>query len=234
MKATILPVRSARGFTLLELIAVMGIMAVLLAVSGPAIHAIKGAGGVTKASADLARSLELARVYAMANRTYVRVGISQRDSINGRQIPSLVILTSFSADGSDQGDTSDAAKWPALGKPLVVDNMRIFDSLNAAQPNTQNDVTPSQDSSDNSGTLIGKFSRTVPGFGASLLNFDYAIQFSPNGEARVCTDEPARFIKIGLDEPDPADDQAPRNKNPLILRLSATNGGINILRKESM
>lgn len=230
MKANILSSRRVKGFTLIEMIAVMGIMAILLAVSGPAIHAIKGAGGVTKASADLSRSLELARVYAMANRTYVRVGLAQADSTGGNRSP-LVIMTSFSADGSDQGDTADAAKWPQLGKPLVVENLRIFDSLNASQPNTENDVTPSQESSETG--MIGKFSRKVPGFG-STLNFTYAVQFSPNGEARVCTNEPARFIKIAIDEPDPANNTLPLNKNPLILRLSAANGGINVLRKENM
>src|SRR5450432_230376 len=68
-----------RAFTLIELLAVMGIMIIMLALLVPSITGIKGASDLTKAAYGVSDFLEQARSYAMANQTYVFVGLAETD-----------------------------------------------------------------------------------------------------------------------------------------------------------
>lgn len=69
-----------RGFTLLELLIVVGIIALLLVLIAPAFTTIKSAGDVTSAVYAIQGLLENARTYAKANHTYVFVGFAEVDS----------------------------------------------------------------------------------------------------------------------------------------------------------
>jgi len=72
------PVRA--GFTLLELLIVVGIIAVLLVLMAPAFTTLKSAGDVTISIYGIRGLLENARTYAKANHTYVFVGFAEVDS----------------------------------------------------------------------------------------------------------------------------------------------------------
>lgn len=224
--------KSRRGFTLIELLTVMTIMAILGAVTVPALRSLLSAGKVNKAATGLSQTLELARVYAMANSTYVRVVISEMPVGSGRTTPTLVALTLYSAEGSEAGDMSKSEEWPTLGKPLVLDNLKMFDTLNASKPDTRLDVTPA--GTNVQGTRLADFTRRIPGLGTGSLTFASTIQFNPSGEATVCEDEPARYIKIAIDQPSGQNGSTALEKNPLIVRLSGTNGSISVLRAEDL
>ena len=58
------------GFTLLELLIVIGIIAVLLVLIAPAFTTIKSVSDVTSAAYTIKGVLETARTYAKANNTY--------------------------------------------------------------------------------------------------------------------------------------------------------------------
>src|SRR5438094_9987147 len=68
-----------RGFTLLELLIVVGIIGLLLVLIAPAFTTIKGAGDVTSAAYTIKGVLDTARTYAKANNTYVWVGFYEED-----------------------------------------------------------------------------------------------------------------------------------------------------------
>src|SRR5258705_1376574 len=70
----------ASAFTLLELLIVIGIIAVLLVLLAPALTTIKSAGDVTSAVYGIQGLLENARTYAKANHTYVFVGFAEVDA----------------------------------------------------------------------------------------------------------------------------------------------------------
>lgn len=65
---------------MLELLIVIGIIAVLLVLIAPAFTTIKSAGDVTSAMYGIKGLLESARTYAKANHTYVFVGFAEVDS----------------------------------------------------------------------------------------------------------------------------------------------------------
>jgi prepilin-type N-terminal cleavage/methylation domain-containing protein len=220
-----------RGFSLIELLAVMAILATLSAVTIPAVQSLRGSGSVNRAISDLSGALEMARVHAMANRTYVRVLFATLPAGNGRVNPSTVALMVSAADGSiHNGDMTDSTAWPALSRPLLLDNLGISDSLQGAGGiSTAADATPS--GGNVTGDLMPAFQRPVSSLGQ--VTFDQVIQFGPNGEARVGFDQPSRHISLGLTQRG-ANGEASRRENAFILRLSGVNGSITVLRDDKI
>lgn len=211
--------RSSSAFSLVELLVVIGIIAILSAALGPAISSLSSAGSVNKAVADLERTLDLARLYALTHQTFVRVAIAD---VPGATEASTIVLVIAPSDGTldaeSKADMEDPAKWPALNRPLILKNFQINDALNATDPGTSTDALPS--ASD-----VASFSRKVPGVTAS--DFAACIQFNPSGQASVNKGVPARYVKIGVDKRD-----AQAGKNPFIIRMVGSTGAIRVLRKE--
>src|ERR1043166_3105964 len=67
------------GFTLLELLIVLSIVAMLMVLIAPAFTTIKSGGDVTGAAYTIKGVLDTARTYAKANNTYVWVGFYEED-----------------------------------------------------------------------------------------------------------------------------------------------------------
>src|SRR5204862_7250239 len=70
---------SIRGFTLLELLIVVGIIGLLLVLMAPAFTYIRGGTDVTSAAYTIKGALDTARTYAKANNTYTWVGFYEED-----------------------------------------------------------------------------------------------------------------------------------------------------------
>src|SRR5438874_816691 len=111
----------ASAFTLLELLIVIGIIAVLLVLIAPAFTSLKSAGDVTSAAYTIKGALDTARTYAKANNTYTWVGFYEEDVSQSSVIPApdprctgcvgrLVISIVASKDGTNLGaDASSSA-----------------------------------------------------------------------------------------------------------------------------
>src|SRR5205823_9940109 len=67
------------GFTLLELMLVIGIIAILMVLIAPAFTSIKTGNNVTTAAYTIKGVLDTARTYANANNTYVWVGFYEEN-----------------------------------------------------------------------------------------------------------------------------------------------------------
>ena len=130
------------GFTLLELLVVMGIIALLMVLVVPAFTSLKPGNDITTAAYTIAGALEQGRNYALANNTYVWVGFYEEDTTSltpttatppysgkGR----VVIATVFSTDGSKIYEDSDpVAQLPPtrikqLGRLLKIEGIHITD-----------------------------------------------------------------------------------------------------------
>lgn len=144
-----------RGFTLIELLVVIAIIALLSFLAVPAIESLGKAGGFSKAVYDMADSLNLARSYAVAQNTYVYVGLTEVDVT---QLPSAspqaysgiggrVILAAVATnDGTNgmNGAPLSAGTWSADYTPnsgpnqtpggnlTLVRQAQVFDFLHIA------------------------------------------------------------------------------------------------------
>src|SRR5438477_2648668 len=128
------------GFTLVELIVVIGIVILLTALLTPAFTNLKRAGDVTSAGYTIKGVLEQARTYAMANNTYTWVGFYEEDVSQPSTNPPtpgvgrLVISIVAAKDGVQGFDPTavasatnrlDIARLIQVGKLTKIDNVHL-------------------------------------------------------------------------------------------------------------
>lgn len=90
-------VMSGAAFSLMELLIVIGVIALLAALAIPAYNTIGRANNLTRAASDLSALLKLARTEAVARQTYVWVGV---EPVSGQGNSGLAIGAVFSRDGT--------------------------------------------------------------------------------------------------------------------------------------
>src|SRR6478735_7420891 len=134
--------KSVRGFTLLELLIVVGIIGLLLVLIAPAFTTIKGGTDVTSAAYTIKGALDTARTYAKANNTYTWVGFFEEDVSQPSVTPApdplcpgcvgrLVMSIVASKDGTYIYDPNDAGtenfidptRLTQVGKLIKIDNI---------------------------------------------------------------------------------------------------------------
>ncbi len=190
-----------RGFTLTELLVVIAIMGILSVISLPSLKNLKGASDFTRAANSLVDTINLARSYAMANNTYVFLGLVEVDRTQsplatpqsagtGR----LVVAVVASKDGTSGYDPNNTSTWGSnynAGSNLaLVYKPQIFDFTHIASSfpttTTGNMARPSQNVS-NVGGDASTFAETpfsLP-LGAALsagqYNFTTVISFNSQG-----------------------------------------------------
>src|SRR5207302_3563833 len=108
--------RERFAFTLLEIMVVIGIIAILMVLIAPAFTSIKTGNDVTSAAYTIKGVLDQARTYAIANNTYTWVGFFEEDVSQPSTNPAsagpgrLVISVVASNDGTTIYTPSSPAK----------------------------------------------------------------------------------------------------------------------------
>ena len=196
--------RRSFGFTLIELMIVIGIIAVLLVLTAPAFTYIKGGNDVTSAAYTIKGVLDTARTYATANNTYTWVGFFEEDvsrpssspatAGTGRVVMSIVASkdrTKIYTPGNlgQQDLTSGVAQ---VGKLTKIDNIHLWTHTDAPLGTGSTfDTRPNI----SSGYCIGDASPSVSTTPfaypvgnpppTSQYTFVKAVEFSPRGEPRI-------------------------------------------------
>ena len=151
----------AYGFTLVEMLVVIGLMAVMMTLILPAVSSLKGNTDVTKAVYDIKGILDQARAYAIAKNTFVWVGLTEGDaSVSSSQTPQVAtgsapygrvaIAVLASRDGTRNYDVSSNS----LGTPpfisgtqgvvtngstlVALSKLTYFDNMHLAAPGVLN------------------------------------------------------------------------------------------------
>jgi prepilin-type N-terminal cleavage/methylation domain-containing protein len=194
--------RECSGFTLLEMLVVMGIIAILMALVVPAFTNLKSASDVTSAAYTIKGVLDQARTYAKANNTYTWVGFYEEDvsqtSPNAGGVGRIVLSVVASKDGTIIYNPNSLAKINTtkliqVGKLTKIENAHLTTFADGSGTGSTFDTRPpvTYDTA-----RIGDTTPPNP----SLTPFQYpvgnpepsaqytfvkAVQFSPGGEARI-------------------------------------------------
>jgi prepilin-type N-terminal cleavage/methylation domain-containing protein len=218
------------AFTLVELLAVVSIIALMLVAARPAMEAISGATSTSRSAEELSRLVQYARTYALSNNTYVRLALHETPAqpASGSRAR-LYLIPFYAAAGVKDGDMADALAWRQLGNPVVLENLRIDESLNSGKIDLSRDFSPLATPSHGRGTNIPTVDRSIPAISSLPVRLEAFVQFSPLGEVSVRSDELVRYVTIGCDRA-----EGNRGTNPFIVRISGATGSVRVLRKEDL
>jgi prepilin-type N-terminal cleavage/methylation domain-containing protein len=169
----------ARAFTLVEMLTVLGLIALLSAAAVPAFQAFRGASRISRAASDIATTLDQARAYAMANNTYVYVAFAERDMREaGKEGRGQVIMTVLSSRDGTRSFGTGNQNLLHLGRIHRLEALRLADSL----PNEDALARPAVESGYRLGNEAFPSASTVD---ASGYRFSKMIRFDPRGTAGV-------------------------------------------------
>ena len=124
------------GFTLVEMLTVVSIAAVLAVLATPALQSLQNAGSFDKSVYAMADSLNLARSYAMANNTYVYVGLTEVNRTQnpgaspqvagyGRVALSIVATMDGTSDASYAWSNGNGANVTQVRQNQILDMLHI-------------------------------------------------------------------------------------------------------------
>jgi prepilin-type N-terminal cleavage/methylation domain-containing protein len=245
--------KRASAFTLLELLIVIGIIAVLLVLLAPAFTTIKGGGDVTSAAYTIKGVLDTARTYAKANNTYTWVGFLEENVANpsspntdtpavGRVIMSIVA----SKDGTMTYTlpltgvvTLAPANLVQVGKVVKVNNVHLkaLPDPTSAPPPENFDTRPPVASTaariDDTNPPSPSLRFQYPLSGTTQYLFAKIIQFSPRGETVVTNNNYtfATISEIGVEPTHGATVPLVIPANVIAIQFNSFAGDVRIYRR---
>ena len=246
------------GFTLVELLVVVGIIGLLLLLIAPAFTYIKGGKDVTSAAYSIKGALDTARTYAKANNTYTWVGFYEEDVSKPSTNPAtagvgrIVVSTVASKDGSEvytsvgspAADMDSAGtKLLQVGKLVKLENMHLRTFANGlgtgetfpirpAIPGGSPDNAKIGDTSPDPSLRYFHYPSTVPE-GSRQYKFEKMIQFSPRGECRPQNDnyEMRAVMEVGVQQTHGTTAPGLSDPTNCAVQLSGFGGNVKIYQR---
>ena len=229
------------GFTLLELLIVIGIIGLLLVLIVPAFTTIRGGTDVTSAAYTIKGMLDTARTYAKANNTYTWVGFA--GSIGSTVTGNVTLSVVASKDGTDLGTSVNqvgtrvdiTAGVTPVGKVMRLDNAHIGDTGNPTNNGTDFESRPNVNINYRLGATGSQYNSDYY-FIEQGTQFDRWIRFSPRGEAVVKggSTQVTQYAEVGLLPTHGtmlAANINPASGNLVAIQLSGFGGDVRIYRR---
>lgn len=163
----VIPHSRMQGFTLVEVLAVIGIIAAISVSTVPALQSFGGSQGVNQGLYDVAGLLELARNEAITRQAYVWVGFDNK-TVDGQSV--LCMAAVCAKDGS-----ANSTSLVRLTRVIQVRNA-ILVNWSSLKPETRAIISGS-----NPVSVADNQTSLVPGAMGEVLQ--KSITFTPRGEA---------------------------------------------------
>jgi type II secretory pathway pseudopilin PulG len=193
------------AFTLLELIVVLGSVAILIVLVAPAFTKMKRGTDITSAAYTVKGVLDTAGTYAKANNTYTWVGFA--GSIGSAVTGNVALAIVASKDGTDLGTSVNitgsridiTARVTPIGKVMRLDNSHIGDTGPPTNDGTDFENRPPVNINYRLGAAGTGYDSDYY-FIEQQTQFDRWIRFSPRGEAVVKGGDTqiARYAEVGV------------------------------------
>ena len=238
-----------RGFTLAELLIVVGIIGLLLVLMAPAFTTIKSGTDVTSAAYTIKGVLDTARTYAKANNTYTWVGFYEEDVSTDSTTPAtpgtgrLVMSIIASKDGTTVYDpnslaTIDRTKVLQLGKLTKVDNVHLWthtdnpSGAGSTFDTRQNVASTYCIGSSSPANSLTPFQYPLPA-PSPQYTFQKMLQFGPRGEVRVNnnSNSPQRWTEIAFEQTHGAAAPSSLPANVAAIQINGFAGDVRIYRR---
>ena len=129
---------TSRAFTLVEMLAVIAVIAIGVALLAPVVPGIVGSKGMTRAVTEVASILEQCKAEAITRRSYVYVAFVNATNSSGKA--EMRIGAAISRDGS--GSNVTAGNLRPLTKVFKIENVRVVDYSGLAQ--SIKDIAPAE------------------------------------------------------------------------------------------
>lgn len=230
------------GFTLVELLVVIGILVIIAALVTPVFTSLNAAGNINEAVYDISGVLQGARAYATANNTYVWVGFYEEDGSRNSTTPNptpgtgrIVISTVASKDGTMIYEPAnpaaiDPTRLIQLNKLTKINNMHL---KTFAVGKGTGDNFDNRPPATGGSAQIGDSSppdSTTP-FQSAQYTFKKAIEFNPRGEARINNSgyPITQILEVGL-QPTHGATPDSGNANVAAIQVSGITGNVKIYR----
>lgn len=197
--------RVSCGFTILELLIVIGIMAIMIALAVPALVGMAEGQGMKRAITTISGNLEMARAEAMAKSTWVWVGFSNATN-NG--ISQMTILSIASRDGTSALNPDNIV---SISKVQRIHNVALLGSPIVANAEPLG------------GNTLG-YTFTAITAGQPMTFSNTVIAFSPQGEALIKTnDTVSAWVEVGVRE---MKGSTPITNKTASIRVSGVSGQV--------
>jgi prepilin-type N-terminal cleavage/methylation domain-containing protein len=243
------------GFTLLELLIVVGIIGLLLVLIAPAFTTIKSGTDSTSAAYTIKGALDTARTYAKANNTYTWVGFFEEDASQastnpatpgpGRIVVSIVaskdgsqVYTSVSSPAADMDSTG--TRLLQVGKLIKLDNMHLRTFANGLGTGETFPTRPAIPGGSPNNAKIGdtsppdslRYFHYPPTVAEDQRQYRFVkmIQFSPRGECRPQNDslDMNAVIEVGLQQTHGTSVPALADPKNCAVQLTGFSGNVKI------
>lgn len=173
---------------MIELLAVMAVVALLASVTIPAVSSFRGAGVFERTASDIPDLLSQARAYAMGKNTYVYVGFQEVDGVaptSADGVGRVAVAVVASKDGSRPYANTPA---PLAGNVTPISKLHYFDNVhlaNAADLSNGSTMTGRPSAAIDLAGSTAKTTFQWPVAATAKHNFSKVIEFDPQGVPRV-------------------------------------------------
>jgi prepilin-type N-terminal cleavage/methylation domain-containing protein len=219
----------SRGFTFIELLTVIAIISIMSVLAFAAFNSVKKAGDVSGASATISGVLEQARAYAMANNTFVFVGIEETNINTPSTQPQTagtgrVAVQAFSSN--DGTANSAQANLTAIAKIQILNNIHLLPALALTTGNFSQRATAGVDN------VASGFPTPVNTIVSGNFTFSQIIAFNAQGLVSIPTAASTsglQYVEYDL-EPTNGTTLPAATTNAAAIQVDTTMGAVNVFR----